>query len=185
MITLYTTDMKKIIKYCCFIVFLFIPSSCYIETEYVYIIENISTEAFHLHIFPEGEDEIDKEYPGYNKFYEVCFIGKEGEKMSNYQPLMTIRSRNALKFATVIGGSTHVHDNPEDDDHRPLWFEHSCIRMIVLGESVDGKERVLSAEYWSNRNNWIRQNKKKHYVEYWLKIDDSVISQYATEVTNN
>lgn len=170
--------MIQSMKYIIVLAITVLLCSCDPASTYVYIIENSSDVAVNLDIFPSGkEDEFDKEYPGYKTFSYIRMMGKENEPLGE-KTLIIIHPSEALKFVAIVECSAYVQKNPENDGHIPLWFEHSCIRkIVVVGETEDGKERVIPVEYWSNRDNWIRQNKKKRYVEYWLKIDDSVISQ--------
>lgn len=150
--------------------------SCDPCSDYNYIISNESEKELLIEIYPDHKVDDDPEYRGYY-WSRISFLQNSELKIDNSQTLITLKSRQALSFLDCIGMSAYVQKNPENDGSFPLWLEHSCLRKIVVGETEEGKERVIPVEYWSNRDNWIRQNKKKRYVEYWLKIDDSVISQ--------
>lgn len=146
-------------------------------SDYNYIISNESEKELLIEIYPDHKVDDDPEYRGYYSS-RISFLQNSELKIDNTQTHITLKSGLALSFLDCVSLSAYVQKNPEDDGSFPLWLEHSCLRkIVVVGETEDGKERVIPVEYWSNRDNWIRQNKKKRYVEYWLKIDDSVISQ--------
>lgn len=150
--------------------------ACDPSANYNYIISNESSGILNLSLFPEGVVEDDPLYDGYYSYNDICYIGNETSSIPKFPSSIIIKPGAAVKFWESIE-LTGVVDIPENDGARPIWLEHNCLRKLIVENSEGEIVREIPVEYWSNRDNWIRQNKTKYYVEYWLKIDDSVISQ--------
>ncbi len=147
-----------------------VMSSCDPCVDYVYIISNKSEETIYLE-FNNGVEREEEAWIHWG-YDSITYLGSQNEELGNNITSLELKPGETVKFLDCIFLSAYVQDNPEDDGSRPLWLNNYCIKNIYIGDEENKKE--VPEEYWSNRNNWTKQNKKTYYVEYWLNLDEFI-----------
>lgn len=155
-------------------------TSCFHEADYRYAISNKSSEPITILFLPQDWREWELERGELHwPYFTVYLLGNGYEKIEYYKSPFELKPGESLMFSHVQEYST-VRKNPRN----PLWRKDHLIDKILIGDGAESAQKEIPEDYWSNSSNWIMREKETEYVEYWLDIDDEVIREHGTLVSD-